>query len=73
MKESPPNKKLVLIYLANEITQTSKMRKKEEFLRASSAVRNGLVFACYSDTQKFPNRYSFPKSYSSCLVFVQSV
>ena len=34
MKESPPNKKLVLIYLANEITQTSKMRKKEEFLRA---------------------------------------
>ncbi|KAF1848680.1 DUF618-domain-containing protein [Cucurbitaria berberidis CBS 394.84] len=34
MRESPPNKKLVLIYLANEITQTSKMRKKEEFLRA---------------------------------------
>lgn len=34
MKESTPNKKLVLIYLANEITQTSKMRKKEEFLRA---------------------------------------
>ncbi|CAN9463465.1 unnamed protein product [Alternaria alternata] len=34
MKEVPPNKKLVLIYLANEITQTSKMRKKEEFLRA---------------------------------------
>ncbi|KZM22392.1 uncharacterized protein EKO05_0000064 [Ascochyta rabiei] len=34
MKESPPNKKLVLIYLANEIAQTSKMRKKEEFLRA---------------------------------------
>jgi regulator of Ty1 transposition protein 103 len=34
MKEAAPNKKLVLIYLANEITQTSKMRKKEEFLRA---------------------------------------
>ncbi|EMD97279.1 hypothetical protein COCC4DRAFT_24160 [Bipolaris maydis ATCC 48331] len=34
MKESTPNKKLVLIYLANEITQTSKMRKKEEFLKA---------------------------------------
>jgi regulator of Ty1 transposition protein 103 len=34
MKESTPSKKLVLIYLANEITQTSKMRKKEEFLRA---------------------------------------
>jgi regulator of Ty1 transposition protein 103 len=34
MKEASPNKKLVLIYLANEITQTSKMRKKEEFLRA---------------------------------------
>lgn len=34
MKDSSPNKKLVLIYLANEITQTSKMRKKEEFLRA---------------------------------------
>lgn len=51
MKESPPNKKLVLIYLANgmldcqngtahrltlliEIAQTSKMRKKEEFLKA---------------------------------------
>ncbi|KAH8724467.1 RNA polymerase II-binding domain-containing protein [Phaeosphaeriaceae sp. PMI808] len=34
MKESTPNKKLVMIYLANEITQTSKMRKKEEFLKA---------------------------------------
>jgi len=34
IKESSPNKRLVLIYLANEITQTSKMRKKEEFLRA---------------------------------------
>ncbi|CAE6997666.1 hypothetical protein P3342_000653 [Pyrenophora teres f. teres] len=34
MKESTPNKKLVLIYLANEITQTSKMRRKDEFLRA---------------------------------------
>ncbi|KAH7091620.1 RNA polymerase II-binding domain-containing protein [Paraphoma chrysanthemicola] len=34
MKESSPPKKLVLIYLANEITQTSKMRKKEEFLKA---------------------------------------
>ncbi|KAH7409837.1 RNA polymerase II-binding domain-containing protein [Phaeosphaeria sp. MPI-PUGE-AT-0046c] len=34
MRESTPSKKLVLIYLANEITQTSKMRKKEEFLRA---------------------------------------
>lgn len=34
MKASSPNRKLVLIYLANEITQTSKMRKKEEFLKA---------------------------------------
>ncbi|KAF2134696.1 DUF618-domain-containing protein [Dothidotthia symphoricarpi CBS 119687] len=34
VKESAPNKKLTLIYLANEITQTSKMRKKEEFIRA---------------------------------------
>ncbi|KAF1834811.1 DUF618-domain-containing protein [Decorospora gaudefroyi] len=34
MTESTPSKKLVLIYLANEITQTSKIRKKEEFLRA---------------------------------------
>lgn len=34
MRESTPSKKLVLIYLANEITQTSKMRRKEEFLRA---------------------------------------
>jgi regulator of Ty1 transposition protein 103 len=34
MKASSANKKLVLIYLANEITQTSKMRKKEEFLKA---------------------------------------
>ncbi|KAF9736890.1 hypothetical protein PMIN06_004359 [Paraphaeosphaeria minitans] len=34
VKESTPNKKLTLIYLANEIVQQSKIRKKEEFLRA---------------------------------------
>ncbi|OAG02728.1 DUF618-domain-containing protein [Paraphaeosphaeria sporulosa] len=34
VKESAPNKKLTLIYLANEIVQQSKIRKKEEFLRA---------------------------------------
>ncbi|KAF3010791.1 hypothetical protein E8E13_007983 [Curvularia kusanoi] len=38
MKESPPHKKLVLIYLANEIAQTSKMRKKEDFLKAYESI-----------------------------------
>ncbi|KAI4945198.1 hypothetical protein J4E91_008176 [Alternaria rosae] len=47
MKESPPNKKLVLIYLANEITQTSKMRKKEEFLRAYEPILAEATTAAY--------------------------
>lgn len=47
MKESTPNKKLVLIYLANEITQTSKMRKKEEFLRAYEPIMAEATSAAY--------------------------
>ncbi|KAF3035784.1 hypothetical protein E8E12_002649 [Didymella heteroderae] len=47
MKESTPNKKLVLIYLANEITQTSKMRKKEEFLRAYEPIIAEATSAAY--------------------------
>jgi regulator of Ty1 transposition protein 103 len=47
MKESPPNKRLVLIYLANEITQTSKMRKKEEFLRAYEPILAEATTAAY--------------------------
>ncbi|KAF2265345.1 DUF618-domain-containing protein [Lojkania enalia] len=34
IKDSTQNKKLNLIYLANEIVQQSKIRKKDEFLRA---------------------------------------
>ncbi|KAF2251740.1 DUF618-domain-containing protein [Trematosphaeria pertusa] len=34
VKESPPNKKLTLVYLANEIVQQSKIRRKDEFLKA---------------------------------------
>ncbi|KAL5114363.1 hypothetical protein ACEQ8H_007753 [Pleosporales sp. CAS-2024a] len=55
MKESSPNKKLVLIYLANEITQTSKMRKKEEFLRAFEPILADATQTAYkgspTDTQ----------------------
>jgi regulator of Ty1 transposition protein 103 len=47
MKESQPNKKLVLIYLANEITQTSKMRKKDEFLRAYEPILAEATAAAY--------------------------
>ncbi|KAF1945628.1 DUF618-domain-containing protein [Clathrospora elynae] len=47
MKESTPNKKLVLIYLANEITQTSKMRKKEEFLLAFQPILAEATTAAY--------------------------
>ncbi|KAJ4400616.1 hypothetical protein N0V91_008553 [Didymella pomorum] len=47
MKESTPNKKLVLIYLANEITQTSKMRKKEEFLKAYEPIVAEATSAAY--------------------------
>ncbi|KAF1931975.1 DUF618-domain-containing protein [Didymella exigua CBS 183.55] len=47
MKESTPNKKLVLVYLANEITQTSKMRKKEEFLRAYEPIIAEATSAAY--------------------------
>ncbi|KAJ4330101.1 hypothetical protein N0V87_010299 [Didymella glomerata] len=47
MKESTPSKKLVLVYLANEITQTSKMRKKEEFLRAYEPIIAEATSAAY--------------------------
>ncbi|KAF1915906.1 RNA polymerase II-binding domain-containing protein [Ampelomyces quisqualis] len=55
MRESSTNKKLVLIYLANEITQTSKMRKKEEFLRAFEPILAEATYIAYkgspADTQ----------------------
>ncbi|KAF2822864.1 DUF618-domain-containing protein [Ophiobolus disseminans] len=55
VSSSTPSKKLVLIYLANEITQTSKMRKKEEFLRAFEPILARATEAAYkgspSDTQ----------------------
>ncbi|KAF2646471.1 DUF618-domain-containing protein [Massarina eburnea CBS 473.64] len=34
IKESPANKRLTLIYLANEIAQQAKIRKKDEFIKA---------------------------------------
>ncbi|PSN60114.1 DUF618-domain-containing protein [Corynespora cassiicola Philippines] len=47
VKEATPNKKLNLIYLANEITQTSKIRKKEEFLRAYEPIIADATAAAY--------------------------
>ncbi|KAI5283705.1 hypothetical protein KEM52_003268, partial [Ascosphaera acerosa] len=36
IRDSSPNKKLSLIYLANEVVQQSKARRKEDFLIAFS-------------------------------------
>ncbi|KAF2715448.1 DUF618-domain-containing protein [Pleomassaria siparia CBS 279.74] len=47
VKESTPSKRLNLIYLANEITQTSKIRKKEEFLRAYEPIIAESTAAAY--------------------------
>ncbi|KAF2019782.1 DUF618-domain-containing protein [Aaosphaeria arxii CBS 175.79] len=47
VKESTPNKKLSLIYLANEIVQQSKIRKKDEFLRAYDAIIVEAAAAAY--------------------------
>jgi regulator of Ty1 transposition protein 103 len=47
LKESPPNKKLNLIYLANEIVQQGKIRKKEEFLQAYSPIIADAVTSAY--------------------------
>ncbi|EKG15188.1 RNA polymerase II large subunit CTD [Macrophomina phaseolina MS6] len=38
LKESAPNKRLSLIYLANEVVQQSKARKKAEFVNAFSPI-----------------------------------
>lgn len=52
LRESPPHKKLVLIYLANEICQTSKMRKKEDLLHAfEPIIAEATVAACKGSPQ----------------------
>ncbi|KAF2469267.1 DUF618-domain-containing protein [Lindgomyces ingoldianus] len=38
VKETPPNKKLNLVYLCNEIVQQGRIRKKPEFLEAYSPI-----------------------------------
>jgi regulator of Ty1 transposition protein 103 len=56
LKESPPNKKLNLIYLANEVVQQSKMRKKMDFVDAYSPIIAEATTAAYrgssSDVQQ---------------------
>lgn len=47
IKESPSNKKLSLIYLANEIVQQSKIRKKDEFLKAFDPIIVEATSAAY--------------------------
>ncbi|KAF1973824.1 DUF618-domain-containing protein [Bimuria novae-zelandiae CBS 107.79] len=50
VKESTPNKKLTLIYLANEILQQARIRKKEEFLRAFEPIIVGGSTQAYRGT-----------------------
>ncbi|ORX96847.1 RNA polymerase II-binding domain-domain-containing protein [Clohesyomyces aquaticus] len=47
IKESPPNKKLTLIYLSNEIVQQGKIRKKPEFVDAYSPIMVEATVAAY--------------------------
>ncbi|KAF2677505.1 DUF618-domain-containing protein [Lentithecium fluviatile CBS 122367] len=47
VKESSPNKKLTLVYLANEIVQQSKIRKKDEFLKAFDPIITEGTAAAY--------------------------
>ncbi|KAF2114030.1 RNA polymerase II-binding domain-containing protein [Lophiotrema nucula] len=47
IKESTPSKKLTLIYLANEIVQQSKIRKKDEFVRAYDPIIVDATTAAY--------------------------
>ncbi|KAJ1329152.1 regulator of Ty1 transposition protein 103 [Microdochium nivale] len=47
LKDSPSNKRLNLIYLANEVTQQSKARHKEDFLVAFSPVIAEAVSVAY--------------------------
>ncbi|KAH7032811.1 RNA polymerase II-binding domain-containing protein [Microdochium trichocladiopsis] len=47
LKDSPSNKRLNLIYLANEVTQQSKARHKEDFLVAFSPVIAEAVATAY--------------------------
>ncbi|KAF2004116.1 DUF618-domain-containing protein, partial [Amniculicola lignicola CBS 123094] len=50
VKESTPSKKLTLIYLANEIVQQSRNRKKEEFLKAFDPIIAEATTAAYKGT-----------------------
>ncbi|KAF2197985.1 DUF618-domain-containing protein [Delitschia confertaspora ATCC 74209] len=56
IKESTPSKKLNLIYLANEVVQQSKMRKKMEFVNSYSPIIAEATTAAYkgspSDVQQ---------------------
>ncbi|KAF2179407.1 DUF618-domain-containing protein [Zopfia rhizophila CBS 207.26] len=47
IKDSPPNKKLNLIYLANEVVQQSRLRKKTEFVNAYSPLIAEATTAAY--------------------------
>ncbi|KAF2868180.1 RNA polymerase II-binding domain-containing protein [Massariosphaeria phaeospora] len=47
LREASPSKKLNLIYLANEVAQTSKIRKKDEFLRAFDPVMVEAITIAY--------------------------
>jgi hypothetical protein len=48
VKDSQPAKRLSLIYLANEVVQQSKARKKEEFVNAFTPVSCVIFHMCQS-------------------------
>ncbi|RPA87452.1 DUF618-domain-containing protein [Ascobolus immersus RN42] len=50
LKEVPAHKKLNLIYLANEVVQTSRNRKKEEFINAFAPIIGGSTISAYRET-----------------------
>ncbi|KAK8205031.1 RNA polymerase II-binding domain-containing protein [Phyllosticta capitalensis] len=47
VKDSPPNKRLSLIYLANEVVQQSKARRRNEFVQAFSPIMAEGTAAAY--------------------------
>jgi len=52
IKESSSNKKLSLIYLANEIVQQSRIRKKEEFVKAYDPIIVEATTAAYKGSSQ---------------------
>ena len=58
--KATPNKRLHLIYLANEIVQQSKARKKDDFLSAfSPIIVDGLAIAYGSATSEIQKKLHY--------------